>query len=326
MKNRERILEWLREADAPVSGAELASRLGCTRAAVWKHVAALRASGHEIRGRRASGYVLERSVEPIDAPTIARRLVGSWRQVEWHDTIDSTQHRARELADAGAPEGSVVLADRQTAGRGRLGRTWFSPPGVNVMGTVLLRPACDPSGVAPLPLVVGLAVADAIHGATGIRPGLKWPNDVQIGGRKVAGVLTELQGQIDRVEAVLVGIGINVNLAAEALPPDLAEIATSLRIEIGRPVDRIEVVARLLAALEARYGRFLVEGFRGMRAEWEAASVLKGHDVQVVGGGASVTGRVHGIDDGGALLVAEPGGRVRRVLAGEVTLRREVRA
>lgn len=321
---RERILARLRSADGPVSGADLAAELGCTRAAVWKHVAALRAAGHEIRGRRSSGYVLECAATPLDSATLGPALTGSWRTIEWYDAIDSTQRRARELADAGAAEGSIVLADRQTAGRGRLGRAWFSPPGVNVMGTIVLRPACDPSAVAPLALVAGLAVADAVEDAIGLRPGLKWPNDVQLGGRKVAGILAELHGEIDRVEAVLLGVGLNVNLPQEALPAELRSIATSLRIACGRPLDRVAVAARLLAAIEARYARFLAGGFREMRSEWEAASVLTDHDVDVAGGGTAVAGRVRGVDDDGALVLETVDGVRRRVIAGEVTLRRGV--
>lgn len=324
MTPRERILGWLREASGPISGAELARRLGCSRTAVWKHVAALREAGHEIDGRRASGYVLEYFAAPLGVEALRPRLTGAWRELECHPVLDSTQRRARELAVAGAPEGTAVFAERQTAGRGRLGRAWFSPAGVNVMCTVVLRPPWHPGRVAPLPLVAGLAVADAVRETIGRDPGLKWPNDVQLGRRKVAGVLTELMGETDRVEAVLLGVGINVNLPANAIPRELAAIATSLRIEAGRPVDRLAVAARLLAAIEARYGRFLAEGFRGMRAEWEGAAVLTGCDVEVTGAGLPVTGRVRGIDDDGALLLGDAGGATRRVVAGEVTLRREV--
>jgi BirA family biotin operon repressor/biotin-[acetyl-CoA-carboxylase] ligase len=321
---RERILGWLRTADGPISGTALAARLGCSRAAVWKHVDALRAAGHEIHGARASGYVLACAADPLDPATLGPRLTGRWRDVEWHEAIDSTQRRARDLADAGAPEGTVVLADRQSSGRGRLGRTWFSPPGVSVMCTVVLRPPCDPTAVAPLPLVAGLAVADAVRGATGLAAGLKWPNDVQVGGRKVAGVLAELLGEVDRVSAVLLGVGLNVNLREDALPAELAPTATSLRIACGRPLDRIDVAARLLAAIEARYARFLAEGFRGMRSEWNTLSLLTGQEVEIVGAGPTVGGRVQGVDDDGALLLGGSGGATRRVVAGEVSVHRGV--
>jgi BirA family biotin operon repressor/biotin-[acetyl-CoA-carboxylase] ligase len=321
---REQILAWLRRAEGPLSGAELAARLGCTRAAVWKHVAALRRAGHEIDGRRANGYVLAHMADTLDAASITQRLRGRWRQVEWHDALDSTQHRARALANAGAPEGTAVFADRQLAGRGRLGRTWFSPVGANLHLTVVLRPACAPSAVAPLSLVAGLAVVDAVRAATGIELGLKWPNDVQLDGRKIAGILTEMQGETDRVDAALVGIGLNVNLPASALPAELAATATSLRIALGHTIDRADLAARLLAAIEARYGRFLSEGFRGMRSEFEAASVLRGRTVEVSGPATAVSGRVRGVDDEGALLLAGADGRTRRVIAGEVTLQRGV--
>ena len=168
-------------------------------------------------------------------------------------------------------------------------------------------------------------MADAIGEVTGLAPRLKWPNDVQVDGRKVVGILTELQGEADRVDAVLVGIGINVNLPAAGFPPDLAETATSLRAAAGEPVDRARLAARLLAAMEARYGRFRSEGLRKMRSEWEALSSLSGADVEVTANGQVARGRAVGIDDDGALLLDRADGRRQRVVAGEVTLRREVR-
>jgi BirA family biotin operon repressor/biotin-[acetyl-CoA-carboxylase] ligase len=314
----ERILDWLRAADAPVSGSELARRLGCSRAAVWKHVAALRRAGYAIAARRAAGYRLIAVPDRLGPAELAPYLTGTWRRIEWRAEVDSTQRLARELARAGAAEGTTVIAERQTAGRGRLGRQWHSPAGTNLYCSVVLRPAVALTAVPSLALVAGLAVADAVREAAGVAAMLKWPNDVQVGGRKVAGILMELDAEVERVQVVVAGIGVNLNLAE--LPDDLAATATSLRLATGGPVDRAAFTGRLLAALEERYRRFLAGGFAAMRSEWEACSALTGKEVRVTAPEGEVAGRVLGVDDDGALRLAGPRGEVR-VVAGEVTLR-----
>jgi BirA family biotin operon repressor/biotin-[acetyl-CoA-carboxylase] ligase len=302
-----------------VSGAALARRLGCSRAAVWKHVAALRRAGYDIAGQRATGYRLMGVPDRLGPAELAPHLTGSWRRVEWRAELDSTQRLARELARDGAEEGSAVVAEQQTAGRGRLGRQWHSPAGTNLYCSVVLRPAVPLAAVPSLALVAGLAVADAVRDATGLAAALKWPNDVQLDGKKVAGILMELDAELERVHVVIAGIGVNLNL--DVFPPELAATATSLRIATGRPVDRAAFTGRLLAALEGRYTRFLAAGFAAMRSEWEACSALTGKEVRVTAPEGEVAGRVLGVDDDGALRLAGPRGEVR-VVAGEVTLRR----
>jgi BirA family biotin operon repressor/biotin-[acetyl-CoA-carboxylase] ligase len=316
-----RILGWLRANAEPLSGEELARRLGCSRAAVWKHVATLRRDGYAIEARHARGYVLTVSPDRVSPAALAPHLTGSWREIVWRAEIDSTQHLARERARAGAPEGTVVVAEAQRSGRGRLGRAWFSPPGVNLYLTVVLRPARAPAVVPQLALVAGVAVADALRDVAGVDARLKWPNDVLVGGRKVAGILTELEGEAERVGFVLVGIGVNVNGAAAEFPPELRATATSLRVACGRTVDRALLAGRLLAAFEARYGRFLAGGFAAIRPAFEATAFLTGREVRVSGPDTTAAGRVLGVDDDGALRLAGAGGEMLRIVAGEVTLR-----
>src|SRR5262245_26720006 len=208
---------------------------------------------------------------------LAPHLTGSWRRIEWRAELDSTQRLARELARAGADEGTTVIAERQTAGRGRLGRRWHSPPGANLYCSVVLRPAVTLSAVPSLALVAGLAVADAVREATGLAAGLKWPNGVQLAGRKVAGILMELDAEVERVQALVAGIGVNLNLAE--LPEDLAVTATSLRLVTGSPVDRAAFTGRLVAALAERYRRFRADGFAAMRSEWRPSPALTGKEV-----------------------------------------------
>ena len=321
-----RIVGWLRDAAGPLSGEELARRLGCSRAAVWKHVAALRRQGYRIEARRSAGYALAAVPDRLGPAELGPHLRGAWRHLHWFAEVDSTQRVARELGRAGAPEGSVVIAERQTAGRGRLGRPWPSPAGVNLYCSVLLRPPLAPSAVPQIALVAGVAAAAAIAEETGLRAAIKWPNDVLLGGRKVVGILVEMDSEVERVHHVTVGIGVNLNTARSSFPPELRDKASSLRLESGRRIDRAAFTGRLLAALEARYGRFLAVGFAtSVRAEWESLSCLTGTEVRVTSRdeelAGTVTGTVLGLDVDGALRLRQADGHELRIVAGEVTVR-----
>jgi len=317
----ERIVAWLRASTAPLSGEELARRLGCSRAAVWKQIGALRRLGYRIEARRAHGYALAAAPDRLGPAELAPHLAGRWRDIRWLAETDSTQRVARELGRAGVPEGTVVIAEAQTAGRGRLGRTWHSPRGVNLYCSIVLRPPLSPAAVPQVALVAGVAAAAALAETPGLAPRLKWPNDVLIDGRKVAGILTEMEAEVERVHHVILGIGVNLNAPRAAFPPELRERATSLFLATGRRVDRAAVTGRLLAALEARYGRFLEGGFEAVRAEWESYSCLTGTDVRVASAEGEMAGRVLGLDTDGALMLARPDGTSTRIVAGEVTVR-----
>ena len=314
-----RILNRLRAAKVPVSGEELAELLGCSRAAIWKRIAALREEGYRIEAQHAAGYVLAGTPDRLGPAELAPHLTGGWRDVHWLASVDSTQRLARDLARSGACEGTAVVAEEQTAGRGRLGRTWHSPPGDNLYCSIVLRPPRAPAEVPQIALVAGLAVADAVQETAGRRPAIKWPNDVLLDGKKVCGILTEMESEMDRVHHVIAGIGVNLN--TRRFPRELREKASSLLLLTGRPVERAPFTARLLAALEARYGRYLSVGFASVRTEWESYSCLTGTEVRVQGPGGEVAGRVLGIDDDGALRLRGADGRVNRIVAGEVTLR-----
>ncbi len=318
-------MTWLREAGGPLSGEELARRLGCSRAAVWKRMASLRRRGYRIEGRPAGGYTLAAVPDRLGPAELAPHLTGRWRRVHAFDEVDSTQQVARDLARAGAPEGTIVIAERQTAGRGRFGRQWHSPPGLNLYCSILLRPPLAPGAVPQIALVAGVAAAAAIVEETGARPAIKWPNDVLLAGKKVVGVLVEMESEMERVHHVIAGIGVNLNAPLASFPRELRAKASSLLVVGGRRVDRAAFTGRLLAALEARYGRFLSAGFSSVRAEWESFSCLTGTAVRVAGPEGEIAGRVLGVDDDGALRLVEAGGRVVRVVAGEVTLRNAYR-
>ncbi len=324
--NRVLIVAELRKAGDFVSGHDLAEQLGISRTAVWKHVTALKDEGYTIETERGRGYKLVALPGGLTEGEVASVLMTKWlgKRLVCKMETGSTNSDAAALGRTGAPDGTVVLADSQTAGRGRLGRTWVSRPGLNLYLSVLLRPTILPAAAPQLALVAGLAVAQALE-AEGLEPTIKWPNDVLLGGRKVCGILTELEAETDRVEFVVVGIGVNLNSELEDFPPELHERATSVLMASAKKVERARFAAELLLRLESVYERFRADGFGALATEWAARSALAGREITVDGAGGVVRGTYEGIDSEGALLLkeggnGEQGGTTRRVLAGDVTI------
>lgn len=317
--SEERVLAALAGAgEACVSGEAISAALGLSRAAVWKHVEALRGHGYRIDSVPARGYRLREIPDRLTAlelrPFLSTRALG--RVLDCHAELPSTSDRAKALADAGAPHGAVVIAERQTAGRGRRGRTWASPPGRNVHLSAVLRPALPLHRAPELTLVASVALCEAVRGA-GVAAGIKWPNDLLAGGRKLCGILTEMAAEPERVEWVVLGVGVNVNAAAEDLPPELREAATSLAIERGAPVPRAAFVAGALGLLETWLDRHQAGGFDGIRDAWRRLSDTLGREVRVEVDGRVVEGVAEDIDEQGGLLV-RAGGRLERISSGDV--------
>src|SRR5512138_578634 len=303
--SEEFVLAFLAEAgDEFVSGEVISDKLGLTRAAVWKHVEALRAQGYRIDAFPARGYRLAGIPDRL-GPLELRPLLGTHdlgQVLHCYEEIGSTSDRAKELAEEGAEHGEVVIAESQTAGRGRRGRAWISPPGKNLYFSVVLRPDLTPSRAAELTLVGSLALCDALRQA-GVAAGIKWPNDLLVSGRKIAGILTELAAEPDRVHWVVLGAGVNVNARREDFPPELQDQATSVLIERGEPAPRVLFAAACLTALEAWVDVHAEQGFAPIRAAWRERSVTLGREVRVQSDGRDVVGTATDIDDQGALLV-----------------------
>ena len=320
----DQVLAMLRAAPKGVSGPEIARRLGISRAAVWKHVQRLGAQGYRIASDNAAGYRLEApSTRLLPAEIAHHRTARRIGKVVHHfDSIDSTNRHAMQLARDGAAEGEVVVAESQTSGRGRLGRSFFSPAGVSFYGSIILRPPIAPARAPQITLVAGLAVAEAIERHAGMRPALKWPNDVQLGGLKVCGILTEMEAEADRVLHVVCGPGVNLNVAPDDFPPELRTIATSVLATIGRAVDRAAFAADLFAIFERHYDDFIAGGLARLRERWNSYSLLTGRWVTVEGGGEPLEGKVLGIDEEGALSLEGRDGKVSRAIAGDVTLKK----
>jgi BirA family biotin operon repressor/biotin-[acetyl-CoA-carboxylase] ligase len=258
----------------------------------------------------------------FDAPRLQSRLAGSWIawKVSHYPTVDSTNRLAMRLAGEGAPEGTLVIAEAQSAGRGRLKRVWQSPPGLNLYLSFLLRPAIAPADAAPITLMAGVAVAEAICDLGPADVELKWPNDVQIRGRKVCGILTEMRIGEDALPAVVVGIGLNVNMPRTDFDPAHRGSATSLREETGRIHLRDEVAFALCNHFARWYHVFLEEGFAPIRQQWLARSGMVGKRVRVLFREELQEGVVAGIDRDGALLLTDACGAVLRVAAGDATI------
>ncbi len=251
------------------------------------------------------------------------RLIG--KPLHFFDAIDSTNTYAMQLAREGAAEGTVVVADAQSGGKGRLGRTWVSPAGVNLYCSTILRPSV-PAALAPqMNLVAAVAVAEAIVEVCGITPTIKWPNDVLVKGKKVCGILSEMQtgqARADTLKAIIVGIGVNLNTRRDAFPEELREKASSLLLITGEPVERGVFAASLLTHLEQSYLLWVQEGFTVLRSAWERyASDLIGKQIAVAAPEGALSGTVLGLDTDGALLVREQSTNApRRIVAGDVTV------
>ena len=242
-------------------------------------------------------------------------LIG--RSIVYYSSVGSTNEVLKKLAAQGAPDGTLVIADEQTAGKGRLSRKWLAPPGASLLMSLLFRPDLAPSQAQRLTMTCSLAISDAIEGITGLPVGLKWPNDIFIRGKKVGGILTESGTTGGRLDYVVVGMGLNVNLAVSTLP-ELRGTATSLSQELGREVSRLELLWRILEGIEARYGS--LRSGESPHEEWVARLINLGRQVQVTTSQGVLVGWAEGVDADGALILRTSDGQRERILAGDVTL------
>lgn len=316
------ILRLFREAGSGfVSGEMISRELHISRTAVWKHINGLRDAGYKVEAIPSRGYHLLSSPDVLSLDEVRHMLSATriGRQLVCLPETSSTNADAFRLAEGGAEEGTVVIADAQSGGKGRRGRVWESPAGVNLYCSVVLRPAIMPHEAPQLTFLSAVAVARAIEGTTALKPEIKWPNDVLIKGRKVAGLLNEMSAETDGINFVILGIGVNLNMTAAQFPRDVRTPATSLLLEQGRPVNRVQFAVAMLGELDRLYADFLRHGFGPVRDEWQQRCNANGREVVVSDGGVdTVRGMFHGIDGDGALLVRCPDGMVERILSGDV--------
>lgn len=321
---REDVLKLLKEGEGPRSGEDMSRRLGVSRAAVWKAIGALRDEGYVISSAPNRGYTLENSPDRLSAGELSGALAGCvvGRELLCLDTVDSTNSEVKRRAVEGAGEGLAVLADGQTAGRGRQGRSFVSPPGKGLYLSVLLRPESGLRELLWLTAWTGVAVCDAVEEVCGLRPGIKWTNDLVCQGRKLCGILTELgmEGETARPQYVVVGVGVNVSQTAEEFGPEVAPVAISLREALGEAPRRAELAAALLRALDRMRRDFPHERTRYLE-QYRRDCVTLGREVRILRGGESRTAVAEEIDEDFQLLVRLDDGRRETVSAGEVSVR-----
>lgn len=317
-----KILRALREQEGYVSGQELCETLQVTRAAIWKRIKQLQQEGYEIEAVSNRGYRIVGCPDTIAAEEVESRLETAWigRPVRYFEEITSTNQYAKKIAEEGAPEGTLVIADEQTQGKGRSGRSWKTPSGTAIAMTLLLRPKLPPERISMVTLVMGLAVTSACRALYGLPVGIKWPNDVVINGKKLCGILTELSMELTAVNYVVIGIGINVNV--QEFPEEIAGTATSLLLELGRVENRAELIAVCMKYFEEYYEQFLQTGdLSGLLEQYNKLLLNKGRKVRVLEPGHEYVGTALGISGKGELLVRREDGTETRVYGGEVSVR-----
>jgi BirA family biotin operon repressor/biotin-[acetyl-CoA-carboxylase] ligase len=302
-----------------ISGAKIAREIGVTRSTVWRWIEKLRSLGVKVKGHPRTGYQIEK-VPDVLAPNMIRRGLRNspfTRRIYHFFKVDSTNTVALRLGHEGEPHGAIVLAEEQTAGRGRVGRSWHSEKTSGIYLTVLLRPPIGPVDAPLITLLAGLAAYDAVVEQTGFQPDLRWPNDLLLHGKKFCGILTEMHAEPDHVHFVIVGTGINVNHTH--MPEELAAIATSLRMEGGRNYSRLELLVRLLRCLDRYYNQFLTEGPRPILNRFaEVSSYARGKRVRISTATETYIGTTAGLEANGLLRVEREDGRTQVVISGDV--------
>jgi BirA family biotin operon repressor/biotin-[acetyl-CoA-carboxylase] ligase len=310
----------VKNATVIVPGPKIASEIGVTRSTVWMYIEKLRALGVEIKGHTASGYQLQK-LPDILAPSLIRPELGEnqiGHRIVHYFRTDSTNNVALALTAQGAEHGTVVVAEEQTAGRGRLGRDWYSEKSSGIYASIILRPPLAPAAASVLTLLAGVAVHQAVRSTTGLPVDIRWPNDLLINGKKVCGILTEMSAELDRLHAVVLGIGLNVN--HREMPANLKQIATSLRMEGRKIYSRAQILAALLKELEKKYRLLLDDGSAAIAQAWAAASsYAEGKRIRVLSGSEEFPATTAGLEPNGALRIRREDGREESLVSGEIT-------
>ncbi|MDF2524386.1 MAG: biotin--[acetyl-CoA-carboxylase] ligase [Clostridiales bacterium] len=332
---KEEILDKLKENSGQfISGETLSDTLGVSRTAIWKHMKELKEEGYIIESVSKKGYRLLFVPDILNEHEIKQgletELIG--QRIDYIKTIDSTNKYAKEIAAQGCVDGTVVVADSQTAGRGRLGRDWNSADRKGIWMSVVLRPSIPPEEVQLITLAASVAVSSAIYNITGLRAGIKWPNDILLDGKKVCGILTEMSCEMEQVNFLVVGLGINVSHEPEDFPEDLRQKATSIKqgieesnysvqIELGKCLNRSRLIKEILLQLEKIYNKLKIGLTKEIIEQWKINSVTLGRQVKIMAKGSEYIGTAIDITDDGKLVLSLPDGTRHEVVSGEVSVR-----
>ena len=317
----ENILRLLKGKKDYVSGQEISSELGITRAAVWKKIRTLRNKGFLIIAAPSKGYKLIKSPDLSVDEIKAHVLGGFWKQVLFYERVDSTNETATTLSvDSDSEAGTVILADSQNNGRGRLGREWVSPPSVNIYMSIILKPEMAPKDSTLLTILAAVACTCALRKASGLEISIKWPNDLMMLEKKIGGILTEVRFEPDRIKVAVIGMGINVNIKNKDFPSGIRQIATSLKEETGVYYSRTKIIMLLLEEFETWYKILGGKGRGPLLEKWKELSSTIGKKVNVSAGKEVFSGRAEGIDEEGLLIIKMQSGLLRKINAGDVTI------
>jgi BirA family transcriptional regulator, biotin operon repressor / biotin---[acetyl-CoA-carboxylase] ligase len=322
---RSSILELLRNASGYISGEEIAKKMNVSRTAIWKHIRELKQAGYAIESHSRSGYSLVKTPDLL-LPNEIKSVLKTKRlgkSIKHFDDLVSTNIEAKQLALSGAEEGTIVVSEAQNGGRGRLSRGWYSPAHKGIWFSIILRPALLPQDAPKCTLMAAVAITKAIDKITGIKCGIKWPNDILYNGKKLVGILTEMNAEMEGINYIVIGTGINVNIAKDEVPEELKDIVMSLSQIKREHVDRLALLAEVLVQLEEIYDEALTNGFGKILEEWRKYSITLGQEVNVIGIDKTFSGLAMDIDADGALLVKTET-EVKRVLAGDVSIRPKI--
>lgn len=317
-----RILKTLLEVEGYLSGQELCHQLGISRTAVWKYMKQLKEEGYQIEAVPNKGYCLKETPDVLEESAIESRMQTRWvgKNVFYYEEIDSTNTQSKRLAEEDAPAGTLVVAERQTKGKGRRGRIWDSPAESAIYMSLLFRPQIQPDRASMLTLVSGLSVAQAIRELYDADVQIKWPNDIVLNGKKLVGILTEMSAQMNYIEYLVVGIGINAN--QRDFPEELKDKATSLEQELGQKINRSVLIATCMKKIEENYEIFVkTQDLQALMDAYQKVLINQDQQVRVLEPGNEYTGIARGINAMGELLVEREDGTITEVYAGEVSVR-----
>lgn len=315
------LLKRLFEANGnPISGQEFADEFGLSRTAIWKYIKEFEEEGYEITSIRKKGYVLTHSPDRVNAANIQKHLKTATygRNVTYYETCSTTQTIAHDDAQNGAPDGTLIIAEEQIAGKGRLARPWSSVARKGIWMSLIIRPSLMPQQAPQMTLVAAVAIVRAIEEVVKIEATIKWPNDIMIKGKKITGILTELQSDPDRVKAIIIGIGMNINHDKDDFPEEIQPIATSLKLESGETIDRSRLISEILGFLELYTHMYEKHGFGPIKLLWEGYSNTAGKRIKAVMLNETVEGVALGISEDGLLEVKRDDGTIRGIYSADI--------
>ncbi|QTM99634.1 biotin--[acetyl-CoA-carboxylase] ligase [Sediminibacillus dalangtanensis] len=318
---RNQLIELLKRSNQSfISGQELSENLGISRTAVWKHMKELEKEGYQVQAVPRKGYRISGQPDKLSASTVKWGLRTRWagKQLFHYPVVESTQVIGHQLAQKGTEEGTVILADEQTAGKGRMGRRWHSAKTEGIWMSIILRPPILPHKAPQITLLTAVAIAEAIESLTNTTPAIKWPNDIFFHDRKAAGILTEMQAEQDEIQYIVLGIGINVNQSLSDLPEDIQQTATSIKQETGIEWELAPLVQQILADFETYYGNYLLNGFAAIKEKWEHYGYKIGEQVHVSASKQEYQAEILGIAEDGALRVRKLDGGDENLYSAEI--------